>query len=61
LAVLSWRSAFSTGIGYHTLPASEEALLGGVNDSLLLLMVFAAAVRSVVQPTPPASVLKVAA
>jgi hypothetical protein len=35
-------------------------LLGGVNGSLLLLMVFAA-VRSVVQPTPPASVLKVAA
>jgi hypothetical protein len=60
-AVLSWRSAFSTGIGYHTLPASEEALLGGVNDSLLLLMVFAAAVRSVVQPTPPASGLKAAA
>jgi hypothetical protein len=48
-------------IGYHTLPASEEALLGGVNDSLLLLMVFAAAVRSVVQPTPPASGLKAAA
>ena len=40
-AVLSWRLAALTGVGDSTRNVSEQALLGGVTDALLLLAVFA--------------------
>jgi EmrB/QacA subfamily drug resistance transporter len=62
-AVLSWRLAVLTGIADRTLTASEQALLGGVKDGLLLLVTFAvvAGITSVLRAPPPAPALKAAA
>src|SRR5262245_18276790 len=58
-AVLSWRLEALTGVGNRTLTAPEEALLGAVNDGLLLLPAFAflAGLTSVLRAPPrtPAS------
>ena len=61
--MLSWRLAVLTGIADRTLTASEQALLGGVKDGLLLLVTFAvvAGVTSVLRAPPPAPALKAAA
>jgi hypothetical protein len=62
-AVLSWRLEALTGVGNRTLAASEEALLGAVNDGFLLLVVFAivAGVTSVFGASPRAPALKAVA
>lgn len=62
-AILSWRLAVLTGIGDRTLTASEQALLSGVKDGLLLLVAFAviASITSALRPPPRAPALKAAA
>jgi len=62
-AVLSWRIGVLSGIGNRTLTASGEAVLGAVNDGLLLLVGFAivAGVTSVFRGPPRAPALKAAA
>ena len=62
-SVLSWRLEALAGVGNRTLAASEEALLGAVNDGLLLLVGFAivAGVTSVFRASPRAPALKAAA
>jgi len=62
-AVLSWRLAVATGIGDRTLAVSEDALLGGVKDGLLLLAAFAvtAGVTSVLRAPPRDPAVKAAA
>jgi MFS family permease len=62
-AILSWRLAVLTGIGDRTLTASEQALLGGVRDGLLLLVAFAviASVTSALRAPPRAPALKATA
>jgi MFS family permease len=62
-AVLSWRIGVLSGVGNRTLTASGEAVLGAVNDGLLLLVGFAivAGVTSVFRGPPRVSALKTAA
>ena len=62
-AVLSWRIGVLSGVGNHTLAASGEALLGAVNDGLLLLVGFAivAGVTSVFRGPTRTPALKTAA
>jgi MFS family permease len=62
-AVLSWRLAAATGIGDRTLAVSEDALLAGVKDGLVLLAAFAltAGITSVLRAPPRAPAVKAAA
>jgi EmrB/QacA subfamily drug resistance transporter len=62
-AVLSWRLAAATGIGDRTTAMSEDALLGGIKDGLLLLAAFAvtAGVTSVLRAPPRTPAVKAAA
>jgi EmrB/QacA subfamily drug resistance transporter len=62
-AVLSWRIGVLSGVGNHTLTASEEAVLGAVSDGLLLLTAFAvvAGATSVLRAPPRTPALKAAA
>ena len=62
-AVLSWRLAAATGIGDRTLAISEDALLAGVKDGLVLLAAFAltAGVTSVLRTPPRAPAVRAAA
>jgi Na+/melibiose symporter-like transporter len=62
-AVLSWRLEALTGVGNRTLTAPREALLGAVNDGLLLLGAFAflAGLTSVLRAPPRTLDLKAVA
>ncbi len=40
-SVLSWRLQLATGVGEHTVAASEQALLAAIGDVLLMLAAFA--------------------